>query len=478
VCTTHADVWGRLDDVTGGGSAGVRSARSPRRRSLVFAAVRGVAVATAVALAAGVALAGVALVAGVADPWGAETAAAQVTPVDVSGIESAQQQVVRADHRGPISAAQAAVALSASYLSADQRLLESLQSQSSEAAALRTSALGRLSADSTALLQAAGIRDHDRRQVAEDHSQMGVIAVALYTGQFTSLRPSTLHQLETDQQAIIDAAEIETVARILNDHLHTDVAAAAAAQRRWAELTDQVAADEHQAAEASSSSATLAGKVSSQASLVAADTASVAAAEQVLVAAQGALHAALAALAGPGGTSATGLSVLGGSALSPTQLAGWYNAQGFVDLTSAPVQQLAQWYVSSGQLLGIRGDVAFAQAVLETGGFSSPDASQLSNFAGIGHCDSCAAGWAFPSPQGGVVGQEQLLRIFASSSGPPPGAPAPVLASLTPSGQMETGCCPTWESLTGVWATDPTYGTQILSIYGQMLSWAVGRQPG
>lgn len=473
MCTTHAGVWGRLDDVTGGGSADVRSARSPRRRPLVSAAVRGVAVLAAVALTAGGAAA-----AGGAGPWGAETAAAQVTPVDVSGIESAQQQVVRADHRGPISEFQAAVAQSASYLSADQRLLQSLQSQSSDAAALRASALGRLSGDSDALLQVSAVRDHDRRRVAEDHSQMGVIAIALYTGQFTSLRPSTLHQLETDQQAIIDSAEIETVAHILDGHLHTDLAAATAAQRRWTQLTDQVAADEHQAAAASSNSATLAGKVASQASLVAADTASVAASEQVLVAAQAALQSALAALAGPGGTSTTGLSVLGGSALSPTQLAGWYNAQGFVDLTSAPVQQLAQWYVSTGQLLGLRGDVAFAQAVLETGGFSSPDASQLSNFAGIGHCDSCAAGWAFPSPQGGVVGQEQLLRIFASSSGPPPGAPAPVLASLTPSGQRETGCCPTWESLTGVWATDPTYGSQILSIYGQMLDWALGRPTG
>ena len=54
--------------------------------------------------------------------------------------------------------------------------------------------------------------------------------------------------------------------------------------------------------------------------------------------------------------------------------------------------------------------MAFAQAVLETGGFSSPDAVDLNNYAGIGHCDTCGQGWAFPSPQAGVLGQLQLLR--------------------------------------------------------------------
>jgi hypothetical protein len=121
----------------------------------------------------------------------------------------------------------------------------------------------------------------------------------------------------------------------------------------------------------------------------------------------------------------------------------------------------------------VRGDVAFAQAILETGGFSSPDAVNLNNYAGIGHCDTCSTGWAFPSPRGGVDGQLQLLQIFAG--GTPPDPIAPVLAALVPSKESSLGCCSTWEALTGVWATDPTYGSQILSIYQQMLQFASSR---
>jgi flagellum-specific peptidoglycan hydrolase FlgJ len=39
--------------------------------------------------------------------------------------------------------------------------------------------------------------------------------------------------------------------------------------------------------------------------------------------------------------------------------------------------------------------------------------------------------------------------------------------------QHEAGCCPSVESLTGVWATDPTYGRQILSIYQSILDFAL-----
>jgi hypothetical protein len=97
----------------------------------------------------------------------------------------------------------------------------------------------------------------------------------------------------------------------------------------------------------------------------------------------------------------------------------------------------------------------------------------LNNYAGIGHCDSCASGFAFPSPYGGVLGHVQLLRIFADAGPAPNGAPAPVLPSLAPAHQFRAGCCSTWESLTGIWASDPSYGEQILLIYQQMLASAV-----
>jgi hypothetical protein len=164
---------------------------------------------------------------------------------------------------------------------------------------------------------------------------------------------------------------------------------------------------------------------------------------------------------------------MGRSALSAAQLAAWYTASGYADLTTASINQLATWYIRQGVREGVRGDVAFAQAILETGGFTSPDAVDLNNYAGIGHCDSCAAGWNFPSPQDGVIGQLQLLSIFAGGGKPITGLP-PVLPALTTANEGRHGCCNTWESLTGVWATDPTYTAQILGIYDQILQYTLG----
>ena len=120
--------------------------------------------------------------------------------------------------------------------------------------------------------------------------------------------------------------------------------------------------------------------------------------------------------------------------------------------------------------------MAFAQAIVETGGFASPDAITLNNYAGIGHCDSCAAGLAFPSPQGGVQGQIQVLRIFAS----PPGTPLlqpPVIPAVAPGGPFGGGCCPSFQSLTGHYATAPDYGQVVLTLYKSMLDYALSQPP-
>lgn len=58
------------------------------------------------------------------------------------------------------------------------------------------------------------------------------------------------------------------------------------------------------------------------------------------------------------------------------------------------VDQLAALYVREGQDEGVRGDVAFAQSIVETGFFGFPAGGQVQagdfNFAGIRACDSCS----------------------------------------------------------------------------------------
>ena len=84
-----------------------------------------------------------------------------------------------------------------------------------------------------------------------------------------------------------------------------------------------------------------------------------------------------------------------------------------------PIEVLAQIYLDEGARTGVRGDVAFAQSILETGGFANPgSAATNNNFAGIGWCDSCKHGFDFPDAKTGVRAQLQLLRIYVDPTFP------------------------------------------------------------
>lgn len=172
--------------------------------------------------------------------------------------------------------------------------------------------------------------------------------------------------------------------------------------------------------------------------------------------------------ANPGSSGPVDLTILGPATLTATELAGWFASTGYTANTTVPMAQLAADYVTASLQTGVRGDVAFAQSIIETGYFSFPAGGQLvsadNNFAGIGACDSCATGWSFPDAQTGVSAQAQLLEKYASTT--------PVSTPLIP-GAGIGGCCSTWMALSGTWASDETYGVQILTIYQDILAWAI-----
>jgi hypothetical protein len=140
---------------------------------------------------------------------------------------------------------------------------------------------------------------------------------------------------------------------------------------------------------------------------------------------------------------------------------------------TVPMRTLAEMYISEGSAEGIRGDVAFAQSVLETGAFTFPGHGLLdpvdNNFAGIDACDSCKHGDRFASALDGVRAQIQLLRVYAD----------PTLNSITDFAHpvallheprlRSTGFAQTWYALGGRWATGPNYGFHIYDIYLQMV---------
>jgi hypothetical protein len=160
--------------------------------------------------------------------------------------------------------------------------------------------------------------------------------------------------------------------------------------------------------------------------------------------------------------------------LSGEELAAWYNGTNRKANTTVPIEELAAIYVDEGKAEGVRSDIAFAQSILETGSFSYPDYGQVrgtdNNFAGIGACDSCDNGYGFPDARTGVRAQIQHLRNYAQ-----PGVTEAQLAHPAVLPKFDSfslkGKAPTWQALTGTWASSTTYGPKIFGVYFGILEW-------
>ncbi len=167
--------------------------------------------------------------------------------------------------------------------------------------------------------------------------------------------------------------------------------------------------------------------------------------------------------------------ILGPSALTAQQLADWVRASGHVPRITVSIDELAQDYITEGENAGVRGDVAFAQSILETYWFTFPGGGQLAgndnNFAGIGACDSCKHGFTFKSARVGVRAQMQALRIYVDPDLTETTLKQPLvmpkMLNLGFRGKVQT-----WWDLWGTWATGAFYGQRVYDIYERMVAFA------
>jgi hypothetical protein len=159
--------------------------------------------------------------------------------------------------------------------------------------------------------------------------------------------------------------------------------------------------------------------------------------------------------------------------------------------------QMAQLFIDEGNLVGVRGDIAFCQSVLETGWFawtSSPwpetaghpddgtwDGHVLAvdhNYAGLGAFNGTTVFMRQASPQLGVRAQLQHLRNYAdiNSTSNNLGAPFQPRVGYTPTSFDSfhyKGQAPTWVQLNGKWAVPgDTYAQTILDICNNMRTFA------
>lgn len=158
-------------------------------------------------------------------------------------------------------------------------------------------------------------------------------------------------------------------------------------------------------------------------------------------------------------------SLLGSSALTVADLRGWWNDTGRPQpgRLGLPIDELIALYLSEGDAEGVRGDLAFAQAIVETGYFTNRD-TEINNFAGIAHYDGAASGAGFSDPVVGVRAQIQLLKKYAAGNGV-------TLANVDVSPDAGASAT-TWGGLAGTWASSTDYWAVLSSVYDSMLEHA------
>ncbi|WP_241156707.1 glucosaminidase domain-containing protein [Bacillus sp. FJAT-42376] len=134
-------------------------------------------------------------------------------------------------------------------------------------------------------------------------------------------------------------------------------------------------------------------------------------------------------------------------------------------LTSVNIYQLADLYLEIGRKEGVRGDIAFAQAVHETGffKFGGDVVPEQNNYAGIGTTGGGVKGAYFSSPDEGVRAHIQHLKAYASTE------PLNTVLADPRFNLVKRGIAPLWSDLNGRWAVPGRgYGEKVLQIHMDM----------
>lgn len=106
--------------------------------------------------------------------------------------------------------------------------------------------------------------------------------------------------------------------------------------------------------------------------------------------------------------------IMGESKLSLSQLEAYSAKQG----VSSDYIKLIPVYLSEGSKEGVRGDIAYAQSLVETGNFrfQGDVLPEQNNFAGLGTTGNGVRGEYFSSPEIGIRAQIQHLKAYASTA--------------------------------------------------------------
>lgn len=165
------------------------------------------------------------------------------------------------------------------------------------------------------------------------------------------------------------------------------------------------------------------------------------------------------------------LTIMGSPIATKEQCLNYLLKRNPFPLISTTPKQLVDYYYLEGGIEGIRPDLAFAQALHETGNFryGGDVIPWQNNYCGLGTTGKGVKGAWFPTAEIGVRAQIQHLLAYTTTR-------PPVLEIVDPRYTLvkstdKFGQSFTWTDLNGKWAVPgKTYGQMILKIHENILS--------
>ena len=135
----------------------------------------------------------------------------------------------------------------------------------------------------------------------------------------------------------------------------------------------------------------------------------------------------------------------------------------------ATPEEIVDLYCQEAGREGLRWDIVFCQALLETGffRFGGTVVPQQNNFCGLGTTSATVQGAWFPTPRDGVRAHVQHLMAYTTDRLPA----TPVIDPryyLVYKGKVQNGFYTRWSQLNGKWATGSYYAEKILNLHEQM----------
>jgi len=165
------------------------------------------------------------------------------------------------------------------------------------------------------------------------------------------------------------------------------------------------------------------------------------------------------------------LTIMGSSIATREQCVNYLFRHNSFPLINTTPKQLVDYYYAEGGLEGIRPDLAFAQALHETGnfGYGGDVISLQNNYCGLGTTGNGVKGAWFSSVE--IVVRAQIQHLLAYTTTRPP-----TLTVVDPRYELvkkteKFGQSYTWTALNGKWAVPGrTYGQMILKIHQKIIT--------